>query len=151
MLQANDVGISYPAAIQVERKLASKDEWDVLYNGNISRSSNGRFEVALTADDPITADQIRITVTGGGSWAFLDEIEVFAKTATRSPYGKLVLTGGPVMPEGNNLALGKPYTANHPADTYTDTDGKELTDGKYASVTVQDPAWVGYNPSLIHI
>ncbi|MBC8559031.1 DUF4855 domain-containing protein [Fumia xinanensis] len=145
MLQANDVGISYPAAIQVERKLASKDEWDVLYNGNISRSSNGRFEVALTADDPITADQIRITVTGGGSWAFLDEIEVFAKTATRSPYGKLVLTGGPVMPEGNNLALGKPYTANHPADTYTDTDGKELTDGKYASVTVQDPAWVGYN------
>ncbi len=145
MLQADDVGIPYPAAIQVERKLSAEDGWDVLYTGDIQKSGNGRFEVTLTANGSITADRIRITFTGGGSWTFLDEIEVFSKAVAQSPYGKLELTDDPVMPEGNNLALGKPYEANHPADIYTDTDGKELTDGKYAGATVQDPAWVGYN------
>lgn len=48
-------------------------------------------------------------------------------------------------PDFVNLALHKPYTASNPPEPqYSDTDGKELTDGLYGSTSFYDPEWQGH-------
>lgn len=68
---------------------------------------------------------VKIKVTGGDRWVFVDEIEVRGTEI--------------------NYALNKPYTASMPANqSYPDTNGNELTNGVYAAPSnYADSGWQG--------
>lgn len=49
-----------------------------------------------------------------------------------------------IMASADNLALGKKYVVNYPAEaTYPDS-GTELTDGKLAQLSIYDSGWAGH-------
>ena len=83
--QLTSAGIAYPAAIQVERKLDSEEDWQTLYSGGPQKTADGRLETVLTSDEPIEADALRLTFTGGNAWVFLDEIEVSPRQTPTAP------------------------------------------------------------------
>ncbi len=90
-------GIKFPSALAVERKTSGGNDWETIYNGN-ALSGTGRADTILASDSDIYAYALRFTLTGGGVWTFLDEIEVFAETKGVA-YGTLNATQKVISPQ----------------------------------------------------
>ena len=99
--------------------------------------------ITITANSPVKTNKIKFEVPKNGGFVWVDEMEVALKVgeAVSEP-----------MPENDNLALYKPYTAEgiytvDGVQTYPDENGDSLTDGVVADLEAgyDNYAFVGFN------
>ena len=98
--------------------------------------------ITITASSPVTTNKIKFEIPRNGSFIWVDEMEVALKVGEASV----------TVPESDNLALYKPYTAEgiyeeNGVYLYPDENGDSLTDGIVANLEAgyDDYAFVGFN------
>ncbi len=74
-------GIKFPSGLVVERRTSSGNDWETIYSGS-AVTGTGRADTVLATEENIYAYALKFTLTGGGVWTFMDEIDVFAETST---------------------------------------------------------------------
>ena len=123
----NTEGISAPKAVDVS---VSPDGVNYIKVGSLNLAELTETGWAALGEDAVVGRYLKLDVTCDGTWALLNEIEVFGAPHTQSV--------------DDNIALGKSYIAPaYPDSTFT----ADLTDGVASSMlqyNVNNDAWFGF-------
>lgn len=160
-LATTSAGINAPSSVRIQGSIDGK-RWETIGVAKIPEFVEGTMqEAVLVTDKYIKARHFRFIVQAGGSWVFLDELQVIADqsgsdssadyiNAVNNAYAEL---GAIARPDGVNeidrdlnkvlISKGAKYTVSgNQNDKFAD-DGTKLTD----SITTgfyQGGTWVGY-------
>ena len=144
-------GIKNPTGMTVYYQ-AENNSW-VKINGKLeikrlideATNENGTWsvdQITVTANTPVNARKIKFEIPRNGGFIWVDEMEVAVRVGNASQ----------TLPESDNLALYKPYTADgiytaNGSALYPDENGDSLTDGVVADLNAgyDNFAFVGFN------